>query len=115
MNPAGRSAFCCGNYLHTPFADARFDGIFALETLIYTPAPERARLFREMFRILKPGRTFVSFDGFRLREPRNADELRIIQSSVEEYAEAAEQIAALPEFSWVAILEAGEVLAPQPL
>jgi len=76
---AGRSAFCCGNYLHTPFADARFDGIFALETLIYTPAPERARLFREMFRILKPGRTFVSFDGFRLREPRNADEQRVIQ------------------------------------
>jgi SAM-dependent methyltransferase len=76
---AERSAFCCGNYLHTPFADARFDGIFAIETLIYTPASERARLFREMLRILKPGRTFVSFDGFRLREPQDENEQRLVQ------------------------------------
>jgi cyclopropane fatty-acyl-phospholipid synthase-like methyltransferase len=69
-----RSAFCCGNYLHTPFADASFDGIFALETLVYTPAAERGRLFREMFRILRSGRTFVSFDGFRLRDPVTAQE-----------------------------------------
>jgi SAM-dependent methyltransferase len=76
---AARSAFCCGNYLHTPFLDASFDGIFAIETLIYTPARERGRLFQEMFRILKPGRTFVSFDGFRVREPATLDEQRIVQ------------------------------------
>ncbi len=74
-----RSAFCCGNYLHTPFPDAHFDGIFTIETLIYTPASERARLFREMFRVLKPGGTFVSLDGFRLREPRSEDERRVVQ------------------------------------
>lgn len=77
---AARSAFCCGNYLHTPFRDAVFDGIFTIETLIYAPAAERARLFRELFRILKPARTFVSFDGFRVREPRSEAERRIIQS-----------------------------------
>lgn len=76
---AERSAFCCGNYLHAPFADAGFDGIFALETLVHTPAWERAKLFREMYRLLKPGRTFVSFDGFRLREPRNEVQRRYIQ------------------------------------
>jgi SAM-dependent methyltransferase len=76
---AERSAFCCGNYLHAPFADARFDGIFSIETLIYTPASERAKLFREMFRVLKPGRTFVSLDGFRPREPCNEEERRIVQ------------------------------------
>ena len=59
------TSLCCGNYLHTPFADGSFDGIFTIETLIYVPASEQAKLFREMFRILKPGRTFVSFDGFR--------------------------------------------------
>lgn len=75
-----RSAFCCGNYLHTPFVDAAFDGIFAIETLIYTPASERAKLFQEMFRILKPGRTFASLDGFRLREARNPDEQRVVQN-----------------------------------
>ena len=62
-------SLCCGNYLHSPFADRSFDGIFTIETLIYTPASEQAKLFREMFRILRPGRTFVSFDGFRLRDP----------------------------------------------
>lgn len=77
---AGRSAFCCGNYLHTPFRDACFDGIFAIETLIYTPAAERGRLFREMFRILRPGRHFISLDGFRLRDPRSAAEQRVIQN-----------------------------------
>jgi cyclopropane fatty-acyl-phospholipid synthase-like methyltransferase len=77
---AQRSAFCCGNYLRAPFADQSFDGIFALETLIYTPAPERARLFREMYRLLKPGRTFVSFDGFRLREPGTETQRRYIQA-----------------------------------
>jgi SAM-dependent methyltransferase len=76
---ASSSAFCCGNYLHTPFRDACFDGIFAIETLIYTPAPERARLFREMFRILKPGRHFVSLDGFRLRDARTEAERRVVQ------------------------------------
>ncbi len=74
-----RGAFCCGNYLHTPFRDACFDGIFAIETLIYTPAPERARLFGEMFRILKPGRHFVSLDGFRLRDARSEAERRVVQ------------------------------------
>ena len=75
----GNTSLCCGNYLQTPFADASFDGIFAIETLIYTPAPERAKLFREMFRILKPGRTFVSFDGFRLRDPADGTERAYIQ------------------------------------
>jgi cyclopropane fatty-acyl-phospholipid synthase-like methyltransferase len=95
---AQRSAFCCGNYLHTPFASAHFDGIFAIETLIYTTASERARLFREMFRILKPGRTFVSFDGFRLRDPRDADEHRMIQDVMDGWTMA---LPPLPdEFRW---------------
>ena len=77
------ASLCCGNYLHTPFADSSFEGIFAIETLIHTPAPERAKLFREMFRILKPGRTFVSFDGFRLRDPVEEVERACIQDVID--------------------------------
>jgi len=71
--------FVEGNYLATAFPDAHFDGIFAIETLVYTPPVERSALFREMFRILRPGRTFVSFDGFRLRDTVGADEREWIQ------------------------------------
>ena len=73
------TSLCCGNYLHTPFADRSFDGIFTIETLIYTPASEQAKLFREMFRILRPGRTFVSFDGFRRRDPIDDTDRACIQ------------------------------------
>jgi cyclopropane fatty-acyl-phospholipid synthase-like methyltransferase len=64
--------FVHGNYLRTVFPDEHFDGIFAIEALIYTPIPEKAALCLELFRLLRPGRAFVCFDGFRLREP--ADE-----------------------------------------
>ena len=71
--------FVQGNYLGTAFPDAHFDGIFAIETLVYTPIAEKPALCRELFRILKPGCTFVSFDGFRLRDPAGDDERRWVQ------------------------------------
>jgi cyclopropane fatty-acyl-phospholipid synthase-like methyltransferase len=71
--------FVQGNYLGTAFTDAQFDGIFAIETLVYTPISEKPALFRELFRILQPGRTFVSFDGFRLRDPVGEEERQWVQ------------------------------------
>jgi ubiquinone/menaquinone biosynthesis C-methylase UbiE len=71
--------FVQGNYLGTAFPDAHFDGIFAIETLVYTPIVEKPALFRELFRILRPGRTFISFDGFRLRDPVGEAERRWVQ------------------------------------
>jgi cyclopropane fatty-acyl-phospholipid synthase-like methyltransferase len=70
---------CCGNYLAAPFADASFDGIFAIETAVYTPVSERARLMREMFRLLAPGCRLAVLDGVKLREPTNAGEQACIQ------------------------------------
>jgi cyclopropane fatty-acyl-phospholipid synthase-like methyltransferase len=71
--------FVRGNYLSTSFPAACFDGIFAIETQVYTPIAEKPMLCREMFRILRPGRTFVCFDGVRLRDPADAKELQWIQ------------------------------------
>lgn len=71
--------FVQGNYLGTAFPDAFFDGIFAIETLVYTPIAEKPVLCRELFRILKPRRTFVSFDGFRLRDPVGEEESQWVQ------------------------------------
>jgi cyclopropane fatty-acyl-phospholipid synthase-like methyltransferase len=71
--------FVRGNYLDTPFPAVCFDGIFAIETQVYTPIAEKPTLCREMFRILKPGRIFVCFDGARLRDPADQKERQWIQ------------------------------------
>lgn len=65
-----------GNYLNTPFPDGSFDGVFAIEALCYTPAAERPRLFRELFRILRPSRRLVVIDGCSLRPPSKDTERR---------------------------------------
>jgi cyclopropane fatty-acyl-phospholipid synthase-like methyltransferase len=71
--------FVQGNYLGTTFPDAHFDGIFAIECLVYTPIVEKLALFREMFRILRAGRTLVSFDAVRMRDPVNQAERELVQ------------------------------------
>jgi cyclopropane fatty-acyl-phospholipid synthase-like methyltransferase len=73
------TAFALGNYLGTSFPDASFDGIYAIETLCYTPSAEQPMLCREMFRLLKPGRCFVSFEGFKQRDPADEKERATIQ------------------------------------
>ena len=40
-----------------PFEDARFDAVTAFETVYFWPDP--ARCFREIWRVLKPGGTFL--------------------------------------------------------
>lgn len=91
----------CGNYLASPFADASFDGVFAIETAVYTPRGERDHFFREMFRLLEPGCRFVVLDGVTLREPVTTREVGWVQdvldgwtmpspATVEEFREHAE-------------------------
>lgn len=79
-NVAATTALVCGNYLRSPFASGSFDGIFAIETLVYVPAAERGLLFRELLRLLRPGRRLVCLDGFRVRDPATATERDIIQT-----------------------------------
>jgi len=79
----GNVEFVCGNYLSTPFPDAHFDSIFAMECVVHTPVEERERLLREWHRILKPGGRIVIFDGFSLRDPDNAHQRQLIQDVME--------------------------------
>jgi len=75
----GNAQFVQGNYLGTAFPDALFDGIFAIECLVYTPIVEKPAMFRELFRILRAGRTLVSFDAMRTRDPANEAERQLVQ------------------------------------
>ena len=55
------------NYCHTSFPDQTFDGIIALESVIYAHAYED--LILELYRVLKPGGRIAILDGFQTEKP----------------------------------------------
>lgn len=103
-----RGHLACGNYLASPFADATFDGIFGIETAVYTPPGERDQLFREMFRLLKPGCRLVVLDGVTLREPITTREIGWVQDVLDGWTMPAP--ATLAEFGRHAEAAGFEVL-----
>ena len=52
--------FLQGSYLHTPFANASFDAVYALESASH--AENKTTFVHEMHRILKPGGTLLILD-----------------------------------------------------
>jgi SAM-dependent methyltransferase len=48
-----------------PFADASFDGVFAVTVLQHIPWAEQARALREMARVLRPGAPLLLFELLR--------------------------------------------------
>jgi cyclopropane fatty-acyl-phospholipid synthase-like methyltransferase len=75
----GNARFVRGDYLAPPLADAVFDGIYAIETFVYTPPPEWPALLGAMHRLLRPGARLVILDGVSRRAPRTPAETRAIQ------------------------------------
>jgi len=75
--------FVHGNYLDTPFEDDRFAGAFAIESICHIPDREKPRAFAELRRILKPGAKLVVMDGVRLRDARDAGELKTMMDILE--------------------------------
>jgi cyclopropane fatty-acyl-phospholipid synthase-like methyltransferase len=63
---AGNTRFLMRNFCSTEFADESFDGIIALESMIY--ARDTKTFCEEMCRVLKPGGRLVIFDGFRTQK-----------------------------------------------
>jgi SAM-dependent methyltransferase len=61
-----------------PFADASFDGVFAVTVLQHIPWAEQAQALREMARVLRPGAPLLLFDLLRGKGahifPRPADD-----------------------------------------
>ncbi|NIA70883.1 class I SAM-dependent methyltransferase [Pelagibius litoralis] len=56
----GRSSFVCGNGLALPFAEAGFDQVWTQHAAMNIA--DKARLYREVARVLKPGGRFGLYD-----------------------------------------------------
>ncbi|MCY4619822.1 MAG: methyltransferase domain-containing protein [Chloroflexi bacterium] len=71
--------FIHGDYMDIPEADDQFDAAINIEA---TPhAPDKTAVFREIFRVLRPGGEFAGYEWCLtdLYDPENADHVRIKQ------------------------------------
>ena len=59
-----RAAFFQDDYTAAPFADASYDGIFAIESACHASGWDKAPFVREAARLLRPGGRIVVADGF---------------------------------------------------
>ncbi|KAL2895252.1 24-methylenesterol C-methyltransferase 2 [Bienertia sinuspersici] len=60
---AGLDSLCevvCGNFLEMPFDANTFDGAYAIEATCH--APKLQEVYAEIYRVLKPGSLFVSYE-----------------------------------------------------
>ena len=49
-----------GDFMNLPFKDNSFDGVYAIEATCH--APDRAKCYGEILRVLKPGATFACYE-----------------------------------------------------
>jgi sterol 24-C-methyltransferase len=68
------------DFMRLPFADRELDGAYAIEATVH--APERAPLFREIRRALKPGALFASYEWVMTDryDPSSAEHRRVKRS-----------------------------------
>ncbi|GAB2289261.1 SUMO protein smt3 [Dionaea muscipula] len=82
---AGLDALCevvCGNFLHMPFVDGSFDGAYSIEATCHAPRLED--VYAEIFRVLKPGALYVSYEWvttekFRVEDPEHVEIIQGIE------------------------------------
>jgi 24-methylenesterol C-methyltransferase len=67
-----------GNFLEMPFAADTYDGAYAIEATCH--ASKLEEVYGEVFRVLKPGSYFVSYEWVATKEfdPKNAEHVRIM-------------------------------------
>ncbi|URD95749.1 24-methylenesterol C-methyltransferase [Musa troglodytarum] len=98
-----RCEVICGNFLEMPFADASFEGAYSIEATCHAPRLED--VYREVFRVLKPGALYVSYEWvttalYRADDPAHVQTIRGIEAgdalpglrAQHEIAEVARQV-----------------------
>ncbi|CAN1355242.1 24-methylenesterol C-methyltransferase 2 [Linum perenne] len=71
---AGLDALCevvQGNFLQMPFQDSTFDGAYSIEATCH--APQLEDVYAEIFRVLKPGSMYMSYEWVTTEEFRSDD------------------------------------------
>jgi sterol 24-C-methyltransferase len=56
----GKATSVQGDFLKLPFGDNSYDGCYAIEATCH--APRREDVYSEIFRVLKPGKTFACYE-----------------------------------------------------
>ncbi|XWS25954.1 hypothetical protein CRYUN_Cryun27aG0111700 [Craigia yunnanensis] len=79
---AGLDSLCevvCGNFLEMPFQDSSFDGAYSIEATCH--APKLEEVYAEVFRVLKPGSLYVSYEWVTTDKYRadNTEHVEVIQ------------------------------------
>jgi sterol 24-C-methyltransferase len=87
--------FLKSDFMNIPLQNASVDGIYAIEATCH--APDKTALFRELFRLLKPGAAFAGYEWCLTGkyEPDNADHRRI-KKEIEE-GDSLPDIATMPD------------------
>jgi len=76
--------FQIADFCATPFADASFDVVWALESSCH--ALNKADFVREAFRVLRPGGKLVVCDGFLLQRQFNAEQWQAVVTCLNGWA-----------------------------
>ncbi|KAK8963124.1 24-methylenesterol C-methyltransferase 2 [Platanthera guangdongensis] len=82
---AGLDAACevvCGNFLQMPFEDSSFDGAYSIEATCHAPRLED--VYAEIYRVLKPGAMYVSYEWvttglYRTGDPAHVEAIQGIE------------------------------------
>ncbi len=98
-NEAAGLAHLCeveeADFMRLPHADGTFDAIYAVEATCH--APDKAALFRELFRVLEPGGQFAAYEWCLTPKYDRANvEHRRIKKGIEE-GDGLPDIATIPE------------------
>ncbi|OAY63588.1 24-methylenesterol C-methyltransferase 2-like [Ananas comosus] len=72
----------CGNFLQMPFPNASFDGAYSIEATCH--APRLQDVYAEVFRVLRPGGLYVSYEWvttplYRAADPDHVDTIQGIE------------------------------------
>jgi sterol 24-C-methyltransferase len=79
----GKALSVQGNFMELPFADNSYDGVYAIEATCH--APVRQGVYSEIFRVLKPGQIFATYEWcLTPKYDKNNAEHRLIKKKIEE-------------------------------
>jgi tocopherol O-methyltransferase len=81
---AGRVAFQLADYTGTPFPDASFDAVWAIESVCH--APDKSAFYREAARLLRPGGRLVVAEFIRAARPLSPTGERLLHEWLDGWA-----------------------------